>query len=296
MVRTLGSSACGLLVAAACLSPVLIAQDTAPPPGVETSAPIVAPASDTSTPVAMTPPTLAAVVDQLSPKSRKQFAELLEKDWKKRPEWADMLIVLLKGDNMGPGAGWFKSSEKRYDWKWISDRFDANSDGTITPEELGVKEADSDKFFARLDRDSDGVLQQADFDHFGRQPTTPALMMSQYLSGLFDTDSNGRVTPEELAAFLKRADVDKTGFITSEDMYREFTQMFAERGNGGNDMPRPNRLLSMFFNGEFGVLESGPELDELAPDFTLPAHDGTQTVTLSKSRGKPVILIFGSFT
>jgi peroxiredoxin len=34
----------------------------------------------------------------------------------------------------------------------------------------------------------------------------------------------------------------------------------------------------------------------MAPDFTLPTHDGSGSVTLSKSRGKPIILIFGSFT
>jgi hypothetical protein len=121
-------------------------------------------------------------------------------------------------------------------------------------------------------------------------------MMSQYLAGLIDTDSNGRITPEELGAFLKRSDTDKTGFITSEDMFREFTRVFAERDSGAGDMPRPDRMLSMFFNGELGVFESGPQLGEVAPDFTLPTHDGSANVTLSKSRGKPVILIFGSFT
>lgn len=297
MVRTLGSPACCLLLAIALLSSALAAQDATLPPIEETSAPVAAPADDTSTPAAMTPPTLAAVVDQLSVESRKTFANLLATDWKKRPEWADMLIVLLKGDSMGPGVGWFKPSEKRYDWNWISDRFDANSDGSISPEELGVKEPESDQFFARLDRDNDGFLQPADFDYFGRQqPATPAMMMSQYLAGLVDTDSNGRITPEELGAFLKRADADKTGFITSEDMFREFTRMFADRNGGGSDMPRPDRMLSIFFKGELGVLESGPALGEPAPDFTLPTHDGSDSVKLSRSQGKPVILIFGSFT
>lgn len=296
MFHTHRIPACGLLLAAMLVPSVLAAQDATSPPGDNPSAPTVAPANDISTPAAITPPTLAAVVDQLSVANRKKFGDMLANDWKKRPEWADMLIVLLKGEGMGPGAGWFKSSEKRYDWKWIHERFDANSDGGISPEELGVKEKESNSFFARLDRDNDGVLREADFDYFGRQPSTPALMMSQYLAGLFDADSNGRITPEELGAFLKRADADKTGFITSEDMYREFTRMFADRDGGGGDMPRPNRMLSMFFKGEFGVLESGPALGESAPDFTLPTHDGGNSVTLSRSQGKPVILIFGSFT
>ena len=123
--------------------------------------------------------------------------------------------------------------------------------------------------------------------------------MSQFLTSFFDTDSNGRITREELEAFLKRADVDKTGFITGDDLYRDFSKQFFEQengGSGGSDMPRPEKMLSMFFRGEFGVLEAGPPLGGLAPDFTLPTHDGARQVTLSQSRGKPVILIFGSFT
>jgi Ca2+-binding EF-hand superfamily protein len=296
MVRTRGNTVCGLVLVAALLPAALAAQDDTPPAGEETPAPPAVPANDTPAAAAMTPPTLAAIVEQLSVESRKKLGDLLATDWKKRPEWADMLIALLKGESMGPGVGWFKPSEKKYDWKWISEQFDADSDGKISPEELGVKDPGSDQFFARLDRDNDGFLRPADFDYFGRQPATPPLMMSQYLSGLFDTDSNGRITADELASFLKRADADKTGFITSEDLYREFTRMFNDRDAGGSDMPRPERMLPMFFKGEFGVLEAGPALGEMAPDFTLPTHDGSTSVTLSKSRGKPVILIFGSFT
>lgn len=297
MVRSLTNLMSRFLVAGAFLPLTLSAQEALPTPGEEPSVPAVASADDSVTSVATTPPTLAAVVEQLSVGSRKKFGELLAKDWKNRPEWADMLIVLLKGDDMGPGAGWFKPSEKRYDWKWISERFDADSDGSISPEELGVKDPASDQFFSRLDRDNDGVLKAADFDYFSRQPATPAQMMSQSLATLVDSDTNGRITPEELSAFLKRADADKTGFITTEDMSREFTRMFAERESGPNDMPRPDRMLPMFFKGELGLLESGPSLGETAPDFTLPTHDGSSSVTLSQSQGKkPVILIFGSFT
>jgi Ca2+-binding EF-hand superfamily protein len=297
MVRKLKNTACALALVAVLLPLALAAQDETPPPSEDIAAPVKAPANEAASPAAMTPPTLAAIVEQLSVESRKKFAALLATDWKNRPEWADMLISLLKGENMAPGAGWFKPSEKRYDWKWISERFDADSDGKISPEELGVKEkeAGSDQFFARLDRDNNGLLEKADFDYFGRTMPTPPLMMSQYLAALFDTDSNGRIAPEELVAFLKRADPEKSGFITSEDLYREFTRMFADR-DGGDDMPRPERMLPMFFKGELGVLEAGPALGEMAPDFTLPTHDGRDSVTLSKSHGKPVILIFGSFT
>lgn len=295
MMYTLEKTACGLALVAALLPAALAAEDETPPSSENTPAPVEAPADDALKPAVMTPPTLAAVVEKLSAESRKAFADLLATDWKKRPEWAEMLIALLKGDNLAPGVGWFKGSEKKYDWKWISEHFDADSDGKISPEELGVKEPGSEQFFVRLDRDNDGFLRKSDFDYFGRPLPTPPLMMSQFLAALFDTDSNGRITPEELAAFLKGADADKAGFITSEDMYREFTRMFANR-DSGDDLPRPERMLPMFFKGDLGVFETGPALGEMAPDFTLPTHDGSGTVTLSKSRGKPVILIFGSFT
>jgi hypothetical protein len=35
---------------------------------------------------------------------------------------------------------------------------------------------------------------------------------------------------------------------------------------------------------------------DLAPDFDLPTADGSDSVRLSRLRGKPVVLVFGSFT
>ncbi len=45
-----------------------------------------------------------------------------------------------------------------------------------------------------------------------------------------------------------------------------------------------------------GALEA-PRVGEMAPDFELPAMDGSTTMRLSAHRGaRPVILIFGSYT
>jgi hypothetical protein len=35
---------------------------------------------------------------------------------------------------------------------------------------------------------------------------------------------------------------------------------------------------------------------DVAPDFTLPRTDGSGDLTLSSLRGRPVVLVFGSFT
>ena len=93
---------------------------------------------------------------------------------------------------------------------------------------------------------------------------------------------------------LARADKDKTGFLTSEDLFLDFNNAYSNRGGGG--MPSRDEMLKLFFRGELGVWEEGPKPGEMAPDFTLPTHDGARTVTLSRLRGKPVILVFGSFT
>src|SRR5260221_13683957 len=105
MVRPFGNTVGGLALMVAWIPAVLAAQDGTPPSSEETPAPIVSSANDASTAAAMTPPTLAAVVEQLSVESRKKFGDLLATDWKNRPEWADMLIALLKGHCMGTGVG-----------------------------------------------------------------------------------------------------------------------------------------------------------------------------------------------
>ncbi len=63
-----------------------------------------------------------------------------------------------------------------------------------------------------------------------------------------------------------------------------------------DDNPKSDPI-TMLFRGEMGTLEEGPKVGDLAPDFTLPTHDGKEVIQLSSQRGKlPVVLIFGSFT
>jgi hypothetical protein len=61
-------------------------------------------------------------------------------------------------------------------------------------------------------------------------------------------------------------------------------------------MPGPAFLLfpfeTMWTKARAGTIQPG----EMAPDFALPTLDHQSSVQLSSLRGKPVVLVFGSYT
>jgi hypothetical protein len=286
--------AASVLLAGVLASVPCLAQESPPPADAPPSN--GAATNDRAAPVEVDPASLAALVKPLSPESRGKLGEMLAADWKDRPDWADMLIHLLQQQEMRPPFGWYRPSEQKFDYRWLSANLDANADGVVESGELPPATPDLDRVFARLDRDADGKLQPADFNYAGGQPAAMPQATSQFLFSLLDDDTNGRVTTEELSTFFSRAYKDKTGFLVAEDLYLTFANELAARNSQGEGMPGPEQMLAMFFRGELGVWEPGPALGHEAPDFTLPTHDGSRTVTLSQCRGKPVILIFGSFT
>lgn len=89
------------------------------------------------------------------------------------PEFVQMLLALVRGDPFGTGVGWFHPGESRYGRDWLSARFDADRDGTITREEF----TDVPRTFSLLDRDQDGALTARDFDwsRSSRMPPPPGL-------------------------------------------------------------------------------------------------------------------------
>jgi Ca2+-binding EF-hand superfamily protein len=251
-----------------------------------------------------------ALLGNLSPEHMMSLGEMLEEDWKDRPEWGDMAVAILKDDFMRPGAGWWKPSAMRYDWNWLSTRFDANKDGKVERDELPGDVEKPEQLFERLDRDNDGTLMPPDFDYTAPNPATMLNIgamkdkMSNQIFGRLDTNSNGRVTMDEIAEFFRNHDQEELGFLSPEDLRFALDDPSLKTSDSEPDeIPAvagpstPAAALKIFLRGDLGWLTAGPGVGDIAPDFTLPTHDGATNVTLSDSFGKrPVVLVFGSFT
>lgn len=240
-----------------------------------------------------------------------KLADLLKKDWPdgKNPEWTEMAASLLKGKGLnGIGNGWFKSPESRYSWKWLRAEFDNNPrDGEIELQELPKG---SEALFKRLDRNLDEAITSKDLlwaSNHVMEFYNPSSEVFQQI----DRDSNGRLTKDEMAKFFERYS-DGFDYLTPDDL---------KRGLKFSPPPPPNvkqlqaqmRLpaqqrwyfFKLLLDGDLGVIEPGPAIDEDAPDFRLPLlaknkenHElklSGKRVQLSDSK-KPVVLIFGSFT
>ena len=178
----------------------------------------------------------------------------------------------------------------KFDWASTKTRYDRDNDAKVTRGEFSGSDAD----FARLDRDHDKALTEADFD-FSANALAPSPGASLFYR--VDRDGNGKVTREELDAFLKQNDSGDLGYLSLSDLQEAFRPppltLSAPRPGG----PSKDVLIRALFRQELGSLQAGPKLGEKAPDFTLKTNDGKREVTLSKLVGpKPVVLVFGNFT
>jgi hypothetical protein len=206
-------------------------------------------------------------------------------------EFVQMISAIASGSPMMGKEGWFHPGQSRYDWKWLAGRCGARN-GTISPRDFPGPMS----LFHRLDRDGNGVITPDDFDWTDKSPFLKQVSMARQWFGRFDKDSNGRVTREEWEAFFERAAKGKD-HLTPDDLrlalFGTAPPMNAKAKSG---MPPSHLLLERLFTGELGSPFEGPRVGRRAPDFTLPTPDGKQTYSLSQFRGKPVVLVFGSFT
>lgn len=208
------------------------------------------------------------------------------------PEAVRMLAAILRGSQMGPNEGWFGPADTRYSWKWLAERCGVDpAKGSISRDGFRGPEA----WFARLDRNKDGVITANDLDWSPRSPYMQMLSLSNRLFRKLNAQGNGRLTKEELVQFFDKAALGND-HVTAES-FRDALLEGMSAGFQPGDAPSPAQLIRGLFAGEIGSMNEGPNVGQPAPNFTLKTIDGKNAVSLANVLGsKPVVLIFGNFT
>jgi hypothetical protein len=210
----------------------------------------------------------------------------------RRLEFVEMLSAVVKGEEIGPGAGWFHPSQSQYSWKGLAGRMDADHDGAITPEEF----AGPRELFDRLDRDGDGRLTAADFDWSDESPYWRQAGMVKQLLRRADADKDGKLSEEEWQGLFRKAAKGQDK-LTADDLRLLLYPPQPKRPPGPPPgMPSKATLLLGLFQSEIGSPSAGPAVGAPAPDFTLSTPDGKKISMHSFRAGKPMVLVFGSFT
>jgi hypothetical protein len=204
------------------------------------------------------------------------------------------LLFATRGSDMGPGDAWFKPSEGRYAWKWLSARCGGKE--RISPKDF----AGPPELFARLDRDRDGYITAADFDWSDRSPYVRQMQAAN--GWIRQRFPEPKITREQWDELFKQLASGKE-YLNADDvralMYPPPPPPSPPRKPGpGEGPPSKAVLIQGLLNGELGSMFEGPRVGQKAPDFTLPTHDGKKIITLSNyfKQQKPVIIVFGSFT
>jgi EF hand len=210
----------------------------------------------------------------------------------RRLEFVEMLSAIVSGEEIGPGAGWFHPSQTMYNWKSLAERMDADHDGVITPKEFtGPRE-----LFDRLDRDGDGRLTAADLDWSDESPYWRQAGMAKQLLRRADGDKDGKVSEEEWQEMFRKIAKGKDK-LTADDLRLLLFPPQPKRPPGPPPgMPSRTTLLMGLFQSEIGSPSAGPKVGAPAPDFTLSTPDGKKISMQAFRAGKPMVLVFGSFT
>jgi Ca2+-binding EF-hand superfamily protein len=205
-------------------------------------------------------------------------------------------------------------------WRWLAERYDADRDQRITPEE----HVRGEESFQRLDRDGDGAVTAADLDcdvvlppEFGIPlllprllggPTTDAAPVLELVAGLcaLDRGGDGRVDRDEFrAAFGSGAPAGVDGFGTllagmDSDHDRLLSRPELFHWLAVRDLDGDGLLATREREVAGPPLRTGfipPEEREPAPDFAaVDLATGATVLRSALQRRRPMALIFGSFT
>lgn len=218
-------------------------------------------------------------------------AERLEQVLPPDSEARAMLDAIRQGRGMGPTDGWFRlaTPQSAYAWDQMLATYDRDGDGWLARDEF----AGASRWFQRLDRNGDGVL--SDEDH--RWNLESASGSVAWLLRQADKDDNGLITRAELEQASR-------GLLGSEQnawSIDELRQILAPPArvtatDSQMEWPTASQLMLGLERQEIGSHLPGPNVGEIAPDFTLKTLDGVPVTLATWCQEKPVVLIFGNFT
>jgi thiol-disulfide isomerase/thioredoxin len=227
-----------------------------------------------------------------------QFYDSIQADLEagRRPDAADEFMSLLFSTRAQPVPNWYGPCRSRYDWAWVSARYDANRDGQVGRKEF----SGSEPTWSLLDHDGDGVLTGEDFDWENSAWARQENLVQQRFRSI-DADNDGRVTAEEWAKVFSSA-AGSNGALSVDDFRR--TLLNAQTPQQGQNLDRRPMTakrradyIRAILREDAGTISEGPQVGELAPEFTLKTQDGKGPISLSSFRGsRPVVITMGCYT
>ena len=206
--------------------------------------------------------------------------------------WLGAVVLLAAEDEPQPRPR-PGNNPRRMNPAQMLTRFDKNNDGFLQRDECPQRMQDQ---FEQFDADSDGKLNRDELQKALEKmmgPAPPAAAFGPAQDGLFrllDTNGDERLSKEELEAapaLLLKLDQNEDGELSREELAAARPTRSTQRG-------RPGEVITPAAKGERH--QDQLQVGDDAPDFTLPAAKGKKDVTLSSFQGRPVVLVFGSYT
>lgn len=198
-----------------------------------------------------------------------------------------MLEAIVQGRSMSSSDGWFNLAKPQsaYGWTQMLATYDTDQDGRLSRDEFPGTE----KWFAGLDRNRDGVLSDADH-RWNSEPSSPSF---QQTVRRIDANDDGRITAAELQAMTEKLIADQE-FLSIDELRLAWEP--PPRTGGGGERPTASQLLIGLEKQEIGSHLPGPNVGDQGMDFTLKTLSGADVNLSTLCAEKPVVLIFGNFT